>query len=48
LLGVRDERSRTVVKATWSEVTIEWDDGLTASIQHNDMANVERVPTTRI
>lgn len=38
----------TVVKATWSEVTIEWDDGLTASIQHNDMAKVEAVPTMRI
>lgn len=38
----------TVVKATWSEVTIEWDDGLAASIQHNDMTKVERVPTMRI
>lgn len=38
----------TVVKTAWSEVTIDWDDGLTASIQHNDMAKVERVPTMRI
>ena len=38
----------TVVKTTWSEVTIEWDDGNSASIQHNDMAQVELVPTTQI
>jgi hypothetical protein len=33
-----------VVATSWSEVTIKWDDGHTASIQHNDMAQVERVP----
>jgi hypothetical protein len=32
----------TVIGATWSAVIIEWDDGLTASIEHNDMARVER------
>jgi hypothetical protein len=34
----------TVVQTAWNEVTINWDDGHTASIQHNDMARVERVP----
>jgi hypothetical protein len=34
----------TVVRTTWSEVTISWDDGHTTSIQHNDMAQVELVP----
>ena len=34
----------TVTAAAWSGVTISWDDGQTASIQHNDMAQVERVP----
>jgi hypothetical protein len=32
----------TVIGITWSAVVIEWDDGLTASIEHNDMAQVER------
>ena len=35
----------TVVGTSWSGVTIDWDDGHTTSIQHNDMAQVERVPT---
>ena len=35
----------TVVRTSWNEVTIDWDDGHTTSIQHNDMAQVERVPT---
>jgi len=35
----------TVVRTAWNEVTIDWDDGHTASIQHNDMERVERVPT---
>jgi hypothetical protein len=34
----------TVTGTSWSEVTISWDDGHTASIQHNDMVQVERVP----
>jgi len=33
-----------VIQTSWSGVTIEWDDGHTASIQHNDMAQVERMP----
>jgi len=35
----------TVTGTAWSGVTISWDDGDTASIQHNDMAQVERVAT---
>jgi hypothetical protein len=38
----------TVVGTSWSGVTIDWDDGHTASIQHNDMAQVERVPVNLI
>jgi hypothetical protein len=34
----------TVVAKTWSEVAIDWDDGRTTTIQHNDMAQVQRVP----
>ncbi len=34
----------TVVGIAWSGVTIDWDDGQTASLRHNDMAQVERTP----
>jgi hypothetical protein len=34
----------TVVGVAWSGVTIDWDDGHTTSIRHNDMAQVEPVP----
>jgi hypothetical protein len=34
----------TVTGTSWSEVTISWDDGHKSSTQHNDMAQVERVP----
>jgi hypothetical protein len=34
----------TVIGTTWNSVIIEWDDDHTTSIQHNDMAKVERVP----
>jgi hypothetical protein len=34
----------SVVATAWSEVTIDWDDGHTASIRHNDMAQIGRVP----
>ena len=34
----------TVVGVAWSGVTIDWDDGHTTSIRHNDTAQVERVP----
>jgi hypothetical protein len=35
----------TVVGTSWSGVTIDWDDGHTTSIQHNDMIQVEREST---
>lgn len=38
----------TVVKTSWIGVVIKWDDGHNASIPHNDMIKVERVPTRRI
>jgi hypothetical protein len=38
----------TVVRTNWSGATIDWDDGHTASIQHNDMAQVERVPNNLV
>jgi hypothetical protein len=34
----------TVVGTAWSGVTIDWDDGHTSSIRHNDMAQVEWMP----
>jgi hypothetical protein len=34
----------TVIGASWSEVTIHWDDGRRTSIAHNDMGPVNRVP----
>jgi hypothetical protein len=43
--GVTTTDLGTVVSTAWSGVTIDWDDGHTSSIQHNDMAQVERVPT---
>ena len=43
--GVTTTDLGTVVGTTWNGVTIDWDDGHTTSIQHNDMAQVERVPT---
>jgi hypothetical protein len=35
----------TIVGTSWSEVTIAWDGGETNSVSHNDMAQVQRVPT---
>jgi hypothetical protein len=40
-----DTNHGTVVGTSWSEVTIDWDDGEANSVSHNDMAQVERVPT---
>jgi hypothetical protein len=34
----------TVIETDWAGVSINWDNGRTSSIQHNDMAQVERVP----
>jgi hypothetical protein len=35
----------TVIETIWNGVTIAWDDGQTDSIQHNDMTQIEPVPT---
>jgi hypothetical protein len=35
----------TVVGAAWDGVVISWDDGQMTPIRHNDMGQVERVPT---
>ena len=42
--GVTTTDLGTVVGTAWNGVTIDWDDGHSTSIQHNDMAQVERVP----
>jgi hypothetical protein len=34
----------TVVGTTWCGVTIDWDNVHPTSIQHNDIAHVQRVP----
>ena len=34
----------TVIETAWNGVTINWDDGRTTTIQHNDMKQVERGP----
>jgi hypothetical protein len=43
--GVTTTDLGTIVGISWSEVTISWDDGEANSVSHNDMAQVERVPT---
>jgi hypothetical protein len=35
----------TVRGTSWSGVTIDWDDGESISVSHNDMAQVSRVPS---
>ncbi len=35
----------TVTETNWSGVTIKWDNRSEQAILHNDMAQVERVPT---
>jgi hypothetical protein len=42
--GVKISDLGTVVGTSWSEVTIDWDDGEANSVSHNDMARIERVP----
>jgi len=32
----------TIVGTAWNGVSIDWDDGQSTSIQHNDMSQVER------
>ena len=34
----------TVSGSSWSGVTIDWDDGDSNSISHNDMMQLQRVP----
>ena len=34
----------TVAGTAWGGVTVDWDDGHSNSVRHNDMAQVERVP----
>jgi hypothetical protein len=34
----------TVIETGWAGLSINWDNGHTTLIQHNDMAKVERVP----
>ena len=34
-----------VTHTGWGGVAISWDDGRTSSIHHNDMGQIERVPT---
>ena len=43
--GARTTDLGTVIRTSWSEVIITWDDGEASSVSHNDMAKVERVPT---
>jgi hypothetical protein len=43
--GAKTNDLGTVVGTAWNAVTIDWDDGHTSSIPHNDMAKIERVPT---
>jgi hypothetical protein len=43
--GTTTTDAGTVVETAWNGVTIDWDDGHTTLIQHNDMAQVERMPT---
>jgi preprotein translocase subunit YajC len=38
----------TVIEVAWSGVTIEWNDGRTISIKHNDMVRVERAPANLV
>jgi len=46
--GVTTTDLGTVIGTSWSEVTIEWDDGEASSVSHNDMARVERVSVTPV
>ena len=43
--GAKGADLGTVVETSWGGIGIDWDDGHTDSIQHNDMAQVERVPS---
>jgi hypothetical protein len=45
--GSRTTDLGTVVATSWSEVSIEWDDGEATLISHNDMGQVERAKLAR-
>ncbi len=38
----------TVTENNWAGVTVKWDNRGEQSIQHNDMAQVERVPSNLV
>ena len=38
----------TVKSNGWHGVVIDWDDGRTSSIHHNDMKEVDRVPANLV
>jgi hypothetical protein len=41
-----DVKNKGTVRGTsWSGVTIEWDDGDSTSVSHNDMAPINRSPS---
>jgi hypothetical protein len=42
--GVTTTDLGTVVETNWAGVSIDWDNGHTTPIQHNDTAKVERAP----
>jgi hypothetical protein len=42
--GTKTTDLGTVIGTSWSEVTIDWDNGESNSVSHNDMAQVQRVP----
>ena len=43
--GVTTSDFGTVTEKNWAGVTIKWDNRSEQAILHNDMAQVERVPT---
>jgi len=41
-----DVKNKGTVRGTsWSGVTIDWDDGDSTSVSHNDMAQISRAPS---
>ena len=41
-----DVKNQGTIRGTsWSGVTIDWDDGDSNSVSHNDMGQVDRVPS---
>jgi hypothetical protein len=46
--GVTTTDLGTVIATSWSGVTIDWDNGESNSVSHNDMAQIERVPVNLV